>query len=367
MLIFSRVSLLCAALLAVLGTARAEEITRVFELRHADAGQVAAVLGGQPPDRVGVGDRWASNVINEALAWAAPRGGTPRDPAWRSFADLLPPSRVEGAGQGLADVFGLPPLSRPPVAVPGRNALIVRGPPEAVDRIAEVLQVLDQPADMVNVEVKVEDAPVRVVRGWGVDLHAWGEGIAARASGRPALDGPTLSWGRGRAGLSATFADVESRSRTLTAVNGTTTSGLPIDVAFGQVLPFFTASVYYDAFGRRHVDYTPNAVFVGVRLWCLPVVTASNVVRMTLRPTFSYFAGAIVSPKREVVPIVTYQDVATTVSVSDGESLVIGGFRELRDDAQQQFRGLLSDVRVYDSSNPIMIVTPRIIHSFPAE
>ena len=73
MLIFSRVSLLCAALLAVLGTARAEEITRVFELRHADAGQVAAVLGGQPPDRVGVGDRWASNVINEALAWAAPR------------------------------------------------------------------------------------------------------------------------------------------------------------------------------------------------------------------------------------------------------------------------------------------------------
>jgi Flp pilus assembly secretin CpaC len=176
-----------------------------------------------------------------------------------------------------------------------------------------------------------------------------------------------LRWGLGRVAIFGSFPDQESQSTTLTAVNGTTTSGLPIEVAFGQVLPFFTAEIYYDYFGRRRVEYIPNAVFVGTYLWCLPVVVGTGAVKMTLRPSFSYYAGAVTSPRGEVLPIVTYQDVATTVTVPDGESLVIGGLRQVRDEANRRFSGLLRDVRVYESSSPTMIVTPRILRPIAPE
>ncbi len=346
----------------------AEDILRVVELRHADARYVAGLLGGAAVDHQAVTSRWATDVIHRAVSvFPKPRGEVVPDPRWYSYADVLPAQPPDEPATRFAAVFGLPELSQPPVAVPGRNALIVRGPAEVLDRVLEVVRFLDQPADMVNVDVRVEDAPTHIVRGWGVDFHTWGEGVDVGSAGNAPGDGPSLRWGYARSDLLASFPDQESRAFTMTGVNGTTTSGMPLDVAFGQVLPFFSAEVYYDAFGRRHVEYTPQAVFIGVELWCLPVVTGADLVRMTLRPTFSYYAGAVTSPRGQVVPIVSYQGVATTVTVPDGESLVIGGLRQVRDEANQRFEGLLHDVRVYDSSEPTMIVTPRILRPFPAE
>lgn len=345
----------------------ADDILRVVDLRYADAGYVAGLLGGAAVDHEAVTNRWATDVIHRAgSVFPRPRGDVVPDPRWYSYADVLPAQPPEEPATRFAAVFGLPKLSQPPVAIAGRNALIVRGPAEVLDRVLEVVRFLDQPADMVNVDVRVEDAPTQIVRGWGVDFHTWNEGVEGGSAGNAPADGPTLRWGYARSDLLASLPHQESRGFAVTGVNGTTTSGMPLDLAFGQVLPFFSAEVYYDVFGRRHVDYTPQAVFIGVELWCLPLVMGEDLVKMTLRPTFSYFAGAVTSPRGQVLPIVSYQGVATTITVPDGQSLVIGGLRQLRDEANRRFRGLLHDVRVYDSSNPTMIVTPRILRPFPA-
>ncbi|MFP3902776.1 MAG: hypothetical protein ACLFWB_00910, partial [Armatimonadota bacterium] len=56
-----------------------------------------------------------------------------------------------------------------PVVVPTQNAFLVEGTQIALDRLREIIRMLDQPSDMVNVDVRSVDAPVEEVSGWGVD------------------------------------------------------------------------------------------------------------------------------------------------------------------------------------------------------
>ncbi|MCD6352369.1 MAG: hypothetical protein J7M26_09645 [Armatimonadetes bacterium] len=361
-------TIMVVALVGLLPALAMGDVTRMVELRYADARYVAGLLGGGSAEQqTSVTQRWASDLLHRAISLVpAPHGEALPPSRWFRFADVLPAS-PSGGGTRLASLFDLPELSQPPLAIPGRNALILRGSPEAIDRVIEVIQFLDRPVSMVNVDVRVEDAPVHVVRGWGLDFHTWGDGVEVGTRGNAPAGGVTLRWGVGRTDLLASFTDQVTRSQTVTGVNATTTSGMPVEVGFGQVMPYFTASVYYDYFGHRHVDYQANAVFIGLQMWCLPTVLGSDRVRMVLRPTFSYYAGAVTSPRGETIPIVSYQTVATTVTVPDGQPLVIGGLNQMRDEVTRCFSGLLHDVRITDSSNPTMIVTPHIVRTIPPE
>ncbi|MBC7289394.1 MAG: hypothetical protein H5T86_15405 [Armatimonadetes bacterium] len=352
--------------MAVLSAACAADDTlfRIIPLRYADARQIAVWLGGGSIEPQKLTQDWANNVVRRAMNVATAVADPDAPARWLTFVDILP-ARPEGAVDGaLARVLDVPKLRYPPVALEWQNALLVRGTPEEIDQLKEVIEFLDRPMPMVNIDVRVEDAPVRAERGWGLDFHSFGPGVDLDSRNAPPGD-LTLSWARGRTEALLSLFDRIDRSQTTTAVNVTTTSGMPAEIAFGQVLPFFTATVYYDPFGRRHVDYLANAIFLGVQLWCLPVVTGADMVRVTVRPTFSFGAGQVTSPRGESIPIVTYQAAATTVTVPDGESIVIGGFGRARDEANRRFAGLLHDVRVTESSNPTMILTPHIIRPMP--
>jgi hypothetical protein len=352
---------------ALVATAAADDVLRVFPLRYVDAPSMAALLSGAGPgyDADAVAGRWAGNLVARATSQLL-RLGPDRapDPVWQGHADLLPPEPPEQSGR-LAQILDMPELTQPPVALPSQNALVAKGSPEALDRLQEIVRLLDKPSTMVNVEVRVEDAPTHVVRGWGVDFHTWNGQADVGSAGNAPGAGAVLQWGLGRTDLLLGLENSEDRGRTSVGINATTTSGLPVEAGFGQVLPFFTANVWYDDFGHRRVDYEADAVFIGLQMWVLPTVLGDDTVRMVLRPSFSYWAGTVTSPRGDSIPIVRYQEVATTVTVADGQPLVIGGMGHMRDDAHRRFAGLLQDVRDADNSSPVMIVTPHIIRPEP--
>ncbi len=349
-----------AALAAALITAPQQGyVSRVITLRHVDARWVASMFG-QPAIRLDereLAREWAKQCVRQVASMP----GAIREGQWVRFAAVLP-----AGGGPTQQVLRLPEGMEPPVAIPMQNSLLVRGAPEAIDEFMEIVSMLDQPAPMVSVELRVEDWPETIESGWGGDLQIT-DAAQIYSLGNAPGEGVSIRIGIGRTDLLLGLFSRRTMGHSVVAARGTTTSGLPFTLAFGQVLPFWSSTVSYNEFGQRVVEHTLNTVFVGVQFWCLPVVLGTDMVRMTLRPTFSYAVGYAISPYGSAVPVVTYQAAATTVAVPDGHSMVIGGLERLADEVNLRFSGILHQVRNYMRSRPLMIVTPQIIRPLPAD
>ena len=355
--------------LSAVATSFADSTTRIFELRHASARQLAYLLGGQrlAMNPEAATTNWANNLMRAAVR-QLPRNRRAQqqqqDPQWRTYSDPVPPvDPPPGAAQAdapLARVFGLPQFETL-TALPD-NRLLVKGEPEDIDRLAEAIRFLDKPVPQVNIDCRVEDTPAHIIRSWGLDFQTFAPQLDVASEANAPGAGPLIKWALPTAqGLLGRDEQV-SRAVTISGLSITTSSGLAAEVGFGQVIPFFTSSVTYDAFGNRHVDYSVDTIFTGLQLWVLPVVLPNDMVRMTVRPVFSFAAGTVQGPNGEQVPVTRNETVATTVTVPDGEPMVIGGMGNLRDEANNRFGGLLQGQQVLDHTNPLLIVTPHILH-----
>jgi type IV pilus assembly protein PilQ len=71
----------------------------------------------------------------------------------------LVPANLEGAAAGL----GQRPLNRPSISIDQRtNSVIVRGTPEQIAAVEAVVEQLDQPVKMVEIEVIIATAQIGV-------------------------------------------------------------------------------------------------------------------------------------------------------------------------------------------------------------
>jgi type II secretory pathway component GspD/PulD (secretin) len=239
---------------------------------------------------------------------------------------------------------------------------MVKGEPDDIDHLAEAIRFLDQPVPQVRIDCRVEDTPAHIIRSWGLDFRTFSPELDVASQGNAPGSGPLIKWAlAGAQGLLGRTEQV-SRSVTMSGLSIVTSSGLAAEAGFGQVLPFFTSTVTYDALGNRHVDYSVDTIFTGLQLWVLPNVLPNDLVRMTVRPVFSFAAGTVQGPNGEQIPVERYETVATTVTVPDGEPMVIGGMGNLRDEANKRFGGMLQGQQVMDNANPLLIVTPHILH-----
>jgi hypothetical protein len=245
-------------------------------------------------------------------------------------------------------------LAAPPVAAPNQNALIVRGELEAIDRLREVVAMLDVPTPMVNVDLLVDEVSTSRAREIDPHLRSWGWGGDTSVG---TLSEPVLGFSaHGTRGLIGYDAG-SSRRHTLTGANVTGMSGTPMVISAGEVRPRIASEVWYDPWGQRHVRQYVEAVFAGMTLWVLPTVNADDTVTMVLRPVLSEVAGP--APQVGAGDVIKRTLVETTVRVPDGQSLVIGGLDRRLDQMTRSFPASRGMRRADNSS--IITVTPSII------
>ena len=249
-------------------------------------------------------------------------------------------------------------LSGPPTAAPNRNALIVAGTPEAIDQFREILALLDVPAQMVNIALRLDEVGSSVMRNLTPEMHSWGVRADADLGG-PAVGPNLLTYALGNLNLLGGAGYGTTSSRGMTEAQITGTSGQPMLIAAGEVKPWFAASVYYDPWGRRHVDYIPYAVFTGVTFWVLPTVLGDNAVKMQIMADFSETGGP--APDVRAGDVIVHQLVETTVVAGDGQPLVIGGLSRRMAEATARWPGASSSRR--SGTEGIITITPHIIHT----
>jgi len=352
-----RPTLAIAIMLTIPAGLCAGDSLEVIPLLHLNAPDFAASLaGGGGTSSQELLDQEAVAFALDAMHYAAQQ--------WTGRTSQPQPqavSRGRSAPGGIGDLSGLLPegLAGPPMAAPTQNALIVRGERDAIDRLREVIALLDVPTPMVNVELALDEVSTARSRQIDPSLRAWGFGGDLSAG---ALAQPVLGFAVGHLAAALGYDASTTSRRATTAANVTGMSGQPMLISVGEIRPRIVARLYYDPWGNRHVEYYPEAIFVGVTFWVLPTVNGDDSVTMVLRPEFSEAAG----PAAQIGAgdIIRRTLVETTVRVPDGQSLVIGGLDRRADEITRSFPASAGEVRTDGSS--ILSVTPHIIRMMDA-
>ncbi len=284
-----------------------------------------------------------------------------------------------GYGGGGAGTMGmmLPEGMMPPIALMQQNVLLVRGTQEAIDQFREMLDYLDQPAKQVEIATKFIEIETTADRAHGIDWFVsdgeleffnlgWapGEGISVARFTRDRFE----------AELRMLISD--GRAQVINEPRVTTQNNMPAEVNFSTEIPYFYATITYNQFGQREVDYESDTVSVSQALYVTPRINEDDTITMVLEPEIDDQVGTVVGPTGETLPIVTTQTVYTQVRVADGDTLVIGGMIRRNETLNVRKTPLLSEIPILGelftskktamrNSELLIFVTPRIIREIP--
>ena len=163
--------------------------TKVFRLRFADVGPTTRNFHGRTVTIPG--------ILETLQAMLGSGGQTPpfstqaaATPTFRpTLGSGLPRQAVAAGGAASAQQDSSPPataaIGRPNISIDQRtNSVIVRGSPAAVAAVADVLQQIDQPVKMVEIEVIIATAELDVLDQLGVSYR----GAAGKGSGGAGFD-----------------------------------------------------------------------------------------------------------------------------------------------------------------------------------
>lgn len=351
----SRMGFLLVLILAPVELVTAQAmITEKITPRHSDVEQLVAMIWGAEP---GGGNSFFDDFAND-LIYDAARQVSQYEGRWvQGTAGRSYPAKG-GA------ITGMVPdgIEGRPVVVPYQNAMVVKGTRDALDRLKELIAMLDTPVDMVNIDVRAVDLPQEEFEGWGISWNVSNGAIDVGGGGNQVGGGSQLLWQRGNAAAGLDLLNTSSRGRHVQGASVTTHNNSPAEVAFGETVPFFTSRTVYDDYGfRRATVEQINSIFIGTELWVLPRINGDDTVTVQVEPRLSEWVGEVSIPGASAIPITRTAMVRTTVTVRDGESVVIGGLLRDTDTVNDTYSGMFSRYRRRLTSNPVIVLTPTII------
>ncbi|MFP3903250.1 MAG: type II secretion system protein GspD, partial [Armatimonadota bacterium] len=188
-----------------------------------------------------------------------------------------------------------------------------------------------------------------------------------------------IRWGRGRFNAQLAALATSGRATVINEPHVTCHNNEMGEVSFVTTIPYYTSTSEYNQFGQRIRGETEwEEVDVENSLFVMPRINADDTVTMSLSPMLSDQVGEVVGPDGSSYPIITEQEVYTSVTVQDGESIVMGGLIRKDDSVTHQETPLLSKLPVigklfrsksYKTSNSelLIFVTPKIVRDVPAQ
>lgn len=383
-------------------------ITEMIQLSHASARDIAALFGGHTAGNTGLlrssrgmlSPQMASNNsgIGGMSAYSSTALGGRRPVGLAQFGDDIGGGDIGGGfgggftggadtgrtGTGTTGGGGgtitLPGEMEEPVAILAHNALLVRGTREEIDQFREMLQLLDMPQKQVEIATKWIDVSTTASKALGIDwavtngaLEIFNLGFAP---GEAANNG--IRYGRGRWFAELAVLENNSQATVINEPRVTCMNGQPGIIAFETEIPYFAATISYNQFGQRTVDFTSEFVNVSNELWVVPQINPDDSIKMQLSPQLEDQVGTVEGPNGERIPIVTTQYVDTMVRVKNGETIVLGGVIRRDESVNLRRTPLLSEIpiigKLFESRRTeandtelLIFVTPQIVRDGAAD
>ncbi len=284
----------------------------------------------------------------------------------------------QAGGAGAAGNM-LPDGMVPPIALMQQNVLLVRGTQEAIDAFAEILAYLDQPAKQVEISAKFIEVETTHDTAFGIDWFVSNGSLEWFNLGFAPGEGINVGrFKRGRFEAELRTLISEGRAQIINEPRVTTQNNMPAEVQFSTEIPYFYATITYNQFGQREVDYESDTVSVMQALYVTPRICEDDTIVLDLEPEIDDQVGTVVGPTGETLPIVSTQTVYTQVRIPDGDTLVIGGMIRRNETFNTKKTPLLSEIPIIGelfkskkksirNSELLIFVTPRIIRPIPRQ
>ena len=259
------------------------------------------------------------------------------------------------------------------IGLPTQNVLLIRGTPQAIQEIRDILREIDVPPDQVEIESQFVEVNGTLQDIYGLDWSVAGREVTV-VTGLTTPEG-TINIGFVRGNLSATIGALLTRSRgkVIQAPRAFTINGLPVIFNSTIQRPVIIQETYTDGLITRTTTYI-DIYDIGITLFAVPFINADNTVTVYIMPTVEDIVGYVQNPAGGTIPIFTSTYTTALVRVRDGESFAIGGLLTTRSStanrevpllARLPFIGSLFKTKAHDveEKNLVIFVTPRIVRA----
>lgn len=259
------------------------------------------------------------------------------------------------------------------IGLPTQNVILVRGTPQAIQEIRDILAQIDVPPDQVEIESQFVEVNGTLQDVYGIDWSVAGREVTV-VTGLTTPEG-TINIGFVRGNLSATIGALITRSRgkVIQAPRAFTINGLPVIFDSTIERPVIIQETYTDGLITRTTT-SIETYDIGITLFAVPFINADNTVTVYIVPTVQDIVGEVQNPAGGTIPIFTSTSTVALVRVRDGESFAIGGLltsrnttgsREVPLLARLPFIGSLFKTKTHglEERNLVIFVTPRIVRA----
>ena len=302
--------------------------------------------------------RLGRNIIVTSAEKLAPPPEVPETIAYRlAFGDV---------NQIRAAVAAAVPGIR--IAVdPRTNSLLVTGTSAQQEEVLKVLGSLDVRIPQVVIQVHAVDISTRVLRDLGLFSSlgetAFGRFFLDSANNRISfnlLDTPLMLFR-----LQALVS--ESKARILSAPRIATLDGNKASILLGEKVPIFTVTTQAGV-----TTTTVTFVDVGVKLDVTPRVNTDGLITLSIKPEVSRVLEIVKGTGGQEAPRVGTRSADTTLTVKDGDTIVLGGLISQEERRSTIKVPLLGDIPIIgelfrsqrttiDESEVIFLITPVIM------
>lgn len=249
------------------------------------------------------------------------------------------------------------------------NAVWLRGSPEHIERMKQMIAMIDIPLDSVILETQMVELTETGSKAIGIDFtNANGQiGVITFQSGQyiPAgiQSGPHLTSAAFQAALYAQIA--KGNGRIVSKPRIAAQSGSTAKIITGDALPILTAITLS---GVNGVSQQVQYVNVGVTLQIAPRVSADGYVSSHV-----YCVVSSVTGFSQGYPTISQRQAETSATVRDGDSFVIGGLTQDENLTTKTKIPLLGDIPIVgqafrtdkqtrSKTELYIIVTPHVVH-----
>ncbi|MBX3358763.1 MAG: hypothetical protein KF745_10065 [Phycisphaeraceae bacterium] len=261
------------------------------------------------------------------------------------------------------------------------NRLIVGVSPRYREAIDAIVRELDSTPPQVMIQVLLAEVSLDTASQWGVDFSVGpfgGEGykIASLAAGTgvaSALGVPNLAVSSVDFELLIRALEVQGRLEVLSRPQILVKNNERARIQVGENVALANGVEVLSQTGNTRADVERRDI--GIILNVTPSISADGFVSMEVQPEISRLSSRTTQISEEFqAPVIDTRKVETNVSVRDGETIVIGGLIQSRDDERRTKIPVLGDIPIvgdvfkstnfiHEKNELLVILTPRVIRS----